>query len=238
MPYHKNTRKEDLINVLKEIGEQATSKETIIQLKTKLEKSAAFKNDPDFVINLLNLSVEDRQTKAERQLQETNSQPENVVDLKSLVDLMISDKFFDTLEPETASHIKIMQADEWMTPDELGKACDIFFTSKNGSLHEVRNPNTFKNWPTRRCKRRMGEPTTENGKCPISERRVGSNREDLVWKQDEAMDFALMREEERTCFKYLCFCILNNTEKSTLANTFSHQNKGLRQVAPILHLNQ
>ncbi|GFW08238.1 DUF5641 domain-containing protein [Trichonephila clavipes] len=46
-----------------EIGEQATSKETIIQLKTKLEKSAAFKDDPDFVINLLNLSVEDRQRK-------------------------------------------------------------------------------------------------------------------------------------------------------------------------------
>ncbi|GFX12658.1 integrase catalytic domain-containing protein [Trichonephila clavipes] len=76
MSYHKNTRKEDLINVLKEIGEQATSKETIMQLKTKLEKSAAFKDDPDFVINLLNLSVEDRQVKAERQLQETNSQLE------------------------------------------------------------------------------------------------------------------------------------------------------------------
>ncbi|GFV47822.1 retrovirus-related Pol polyprotein from transposon 17.6 [Trichonephila clavipes] len=300
MSFHKNTRKEDLINVLKEIGEQATSKETIIELKTKLEKSAAFKDDPDFVINLLNLSVEDRQAKAERQLQETNSQLElekiklqqiereielqkalaegqatqqsskgdtinlenliksvktltiqiptktenfglffqslersfrvknvpenlkaeilinilgerahnvllyikddeikeydlvkslilkefqptaqecllnfreakrqadethvqfatrlsamfkyylkirNVVDFKSLVDLMISDKFLDTLEPETASHIKIMQADQWMTPDKLGKACDIFFISKNRSLHDSRNPNTFK----------------------------------------------------------------------------------------------
>ncbi|GFV12598.1 hypothetical protein TNCV_4425511 [Trichonephila clavipes] len=50
-----------------------TSKETIIQLKTKLEKSAAFKDDPDFVMNLLNLSVEDRQTRAEQQLQVTNS---------------------------------------------------------------------------------------------------------------------------------------------------------------------
>ncbi|GFX81296.1 hypothetical protein TNCV_2512851, partial [Trichonephila clavipes] len=55
---------------------RATSKETIIEWKTKLEKPAAFKDDPDFVINLLNLSVEDRQAKAERQLQETNSQLE------------------------------------------------------------------------------------------------------------------------------------------------------------------
>ncbi|GFU74079.1 hypothetical protein TNCV_1642031 [Trichonephila clavipes] len=75
MSFHKNTRKEDLINK-GGLGEQATSKETIIELKTKLEKSAAFKDDPDFVINLLNLSVEDRQAKAERQLQETNSQLE------------------------------------------------------------------------------------------------------------------------------------------------------------------
>ncbi|GFV94824.1 transposon Tf2-6 polyprotein [Trichonephila clavipes] len=246
-----------------EIGEQATSKETIIELETKLEKSAAFKDDPDFVINLLNLSVEDRLAKAERQLQETNSQLElekiklqqieleielqktlaegqatqqersfrvknvpenlkaeilinilgerahnvllyikddeikeydlvkslilrefqptaqecllnfrkakrqadethvqfatrlsamfkyylkirNVVDFKSLVDLMISDKFLDTLEPETASYIKTMQADQWMAPDELGKACDIFFISKNRSLRDSRDPNTVK----------------------------------------------------------------------------------------------
>ncbi|GFV12599.1 transposon Tf2-9 polyprotein [Trichonephila clavipes] len=57
---------------------------------------------------------------------------------------MISDKFLDTLEPETASHITIMQADQWMTPDELGKACDIFFISKNRSLYDFRNPNTLK----------------------------------------------------------------------------------------------
>ncbi|GFU07725.1 hypothetical protein TNCV_4164201 [Trichonephila clavipes] len=73
MSYHKNTRKEDFISVLKAIGEQATSKEIIIHLKTKLEKSTAFKDDPDFVMNLLNLSVEGRQTKAEEQLQVINS---------------------------------------------------------------------------------------------------------------------------------------------------------------------
>ncbi|GFW53273.1 hypothetical protein TNCV_4710041 [Trichonephila clavipes] len=152
MSFHKNTRKEDLINVFKEIGEQATSKETIIQLKTKLEKSAAFKDDPDFVINLLNLSVEDRQAKAERQLQETNSQLElekiKLQQIEREIELQktLAEKQAtqNTLEPETASHIKIMQVDQWMTPDELGKACDIFFISKNRSLHDSRNPNTVK----------------------------------------------------------------------------------------------
>ncbi|GFW50786.1 retrovirus-related Pol polyprotein from transposon 297 [Trichonephila clavipes] len=41
-----------------------------------LLRNDAFKDDPDFVINLLNLSVEDRQAKDEQQLHETNSQLE------------------------------------------------------------------------------------------------------------------------------------------------------------------
>ncbi|GFQ74811.1 hypothetical protein TNCT_1301 [Trichonephila clavata] len=76
MSYHKCTRKEDLINVLNEIGEQVSSKETIFELKTKLENSKLFKDDPEFVMNLINLSIEDRQSKAEQQLQITNSQLE------------------------------------------------------------------------------------------------------------------------------------------------------------------
>ncbi|GFQ74271.1 hypothetical protein TNCT_513701 [Trichonephila clavata] len=76
MSYHKCTRKENLINVLNGIGEQVSSKETIIELKTKLENSKAFKDDPEFLKNLLNLSNEDRLTKAEQQLQITNSQLE------------------------------------------------------------------------------------------------------------------------------------------------------------------
>ncbi|GFQ98018.1 hypothetical protein TNCT_286381 [Trichonephila clavata] len=76
MSYHKCTRKEDLINVLNEIGEQVSSKETIFELKTKLENSKLFKDDSEFVMNMINLSIEDRQSKAEQQLQITNSQLE------------------------------------------------------------------------------------------------------------------------------------------------------------------
>ncbi|GFV70777.1 hypothetical protein TNCV_1946871 [Trichonephila clavipes] len=72
MSYHKNTRKEDFINVLKAIGEQAT----LNLSKNNLKKSAAFKDDPNFVMNLLNLPIEDRQTKSEQQLQVINSQLE------------------------------------------------------------------------------------------------------------------------------------------------------------------
>ncbi|GFQ68856.1 hypothetical protein TNCT_79851 [Trichonephila clavata] len=76
MSYHKCTRKEDLINVLNEIGEQVSSKETILELKTKLENSKLFKDDPEFLINMINLFIEDSQSKAEQQLQITYSQLE------------------------------------------------------------------------------------------------------------------------------------------------------------------
>ncbi|GFQ77040.1 hypothetical protein TNCT_2441 [Trichonephila clavata] len=76
MSYHKCTRKEDLINDLNEIGEQVFSKETIFELKTKLKNSKLFKDDPEFVMNKINLSIQGRQSKAERQLQITNSQLE------------------------------------------------------------------------------------------------------------------------------------------------------------------
>ncbi|GFU50660.1 hypothetical protein TNCV_2689491 [Trichonephila clavipes] len=45
MSFHKKIQERDLINVLKKVENKLLSKETIIELKTKLEKSAAFKDD-------------------------------------------------------------------------------------------------------------------------------------------------------------------------------------------------
>ncbi|GFW08684.1 hypothetical protein TNCV_2777021 [Trichonephila clavipes] len=69
-----NLRREAKQNILK-IQEENRSTYNRKRKEAHLYKKA-FKDDPDFVINMLNLSVEDRQAKAERQLQETNSQLE------------------------------------------------------------------------------------------------------------------------------------------------------------------
>ncbi|GFU83255.1 transposon Tf2-9 polyprotein [Trichonephila clavipes] len=132
MSFHKNTRKEDLINVLKEIGEQATSKETIIELKTKFEKSAAFKDDPDFC---------DKSAKFVRRGQAGESRTAAARDQLTT------------------------RADQWMTPDELGKACDIFFISKNRSLHDSRNPNSFKSKNEDACNDIIIPATDEKEAC-------------------------------------------------------------------------
>ncbi|GFX22880.1 integrase catalytic domain-containing protein [Trichonephila clavipes] len=44
---------------------------------------------------------------------------------ESLCDLIISDKLFETLNKETATHIGIREAEDWFRPIDLAKECDI-----------------------------------------------------------------------------------------------------------------
>ena len=60
---YKNTWKEDLINLLIELGESVSSDETIDQLKTKIETTQIFKDNAEIVDDLLNSIVEDRKNK-------------------------------------------------------------------------------------------------------------------------------------------------------------------------------
>ncbi|GFS48433.1 transposon Tf2-6 polyprotein [Trichonephila clavipes] len=56
---------------------------------------------------------------------------------ESLCDLIISDKLFETLNKETATHIGIREAEDWFRPINLAKECDIYISSKNGSHKEI-----------------------------------------------------------------------------------------------------
>ncbi|GFW70213.1 integrase catalytic domain-containing protein [Trichonephila clavipes] len=56
---------------------------------------------------------------------------------ESLCDLIISDKLFETLNKETATHIGIREAEDWFRPIDLAKECDIYISSKNGSHKET-----------------------------------------------------------------------------------------------------
>ncbi|GFS92211.1 integrase catalytic domain-containing protein [Trichonephila clavipes] len=52
---------------------------------------------------------------------------------ESLCDLLISDKLFETLNKETATHIGIREAEDWFRPIDLAKECDIYISSRIGS---------------------------------------------------------------------------------------------------------
>ncbi|GFV30556.1 transposon Tf2-6 polyprotein [Trichonephila clavipes] len=60
---------------------------------------------------------------------------------ESLCDLIISDKLFETLNKETATHIGIREAEDWFRPIDLAKECDIYISSRSGSHKEI--PITF-----------------------------------------------------------------------------------------------
>ncbi|GFV97519.1 transposon Tf2-6 polyprotein [Trichonephila clavipes] len=66
---------------------------------------------------------------------------------ESLCDLLISDKLFETLNKETATHIGIREAEDWFRPINLAKKdCEKRFKLKesNGHIHNRKNANTLK----------------------------------------------------------------------------------------------
>ncbi|GFX98892.1 transposon Tf2-6 polyprotein [Trichonephila clavipes] len=56
---------------------------------------------------------------------------------ESLCDLIISDKLFETLNKETATHIGIREAEDWFRPIDLAKECNIYISSRSGSRKET-----------------------------------------------------------------------------------------------------
>ncbi|GFV92931.1 transposon Tf2-6 polyprotein [Trichonephila clavipes] len=62
---------------------------------------------------------------------------EKVNSFESLCDLIISDKLFETLNKETATHIDIQEAEDWFRPIDLAKECDIYISSRSGSHKEI-----------------------------------------------------------------------------------------------------
>ncbi|GFU22218.1 CCHC-type domain-containing protein [Trichonephila clavipes] len=57
-------------------------------------------------------------------------------DFESVNQLIVADKMFEMLNSETATHIGVLQGEEWYKPRDLGKQCDIFYASKGKSYDE------------------------------------------------------------------------------------------------------
>ncbi|GFW86265.1 retrovirus-related Pol polyprotein from transposon opus [Trichonephila clavipes] len=57
-------------------------------------------------------------------------------DFESVNQVIVADKMFEMLDSETATHIGVLQGEEWYKPRDLGKQCDIFYASKGKSYDE------------------------------------------------------------------------------------------------------
>ncbi|GBO23130.1 Pro-Pol polyprotein, partial [Araneus ventricosus] len=62
-----------------------------------------------------------------------------VNDFDSLVNLIISDKIFETLDNEISAHIAVRQGENWLQPNDLAKQCDIYFIAKGRSFEEIKH---------------------------------------------------------------------------------------------------
>ncbi|GFV17443.1 retrovirus-related Pol polyprotein from transposon 412 [Trichonephila clavipes] len=134
------------------------TKTETVELKTKIENSSTFESDPDFVKTLIQnymISRNEREATLEKQSSRNFSETyiqfaarltanfqyycslRKVNSFESLCDLIISDKLFETLNKETATHIGIREAEDWFRPIDLAKECDIYISSRSGSHKEI-----------------------------------------------------------------------------------------------------
>ncbi|GFS52768.1 hypothetical protein TNCV_2995651 [Trichonephila clavipes] len=151
---YKNALKEDLIRVVEELDGTVESTDTIVKLKTKIENSSTFESDPDFVKTLIQNCIDERVSQNEREV--TSEQKielaklqlaklEKEIELQLVKNKALSlnpaakfeEKQFKTLNKETATHIGILEAEDWFRPIDLAKECDIYISSRSGSRKEI-----------------------------------------------------------------------------------------------------
>lgn len=60
-----------------------------------------------------------------------------VKDFKSLCELIVSDKIMSTLDKELMTHISVKQGESYFKPNELGRECDIYSSSRGKNKNET-----------------------------------------------------------------------------------------------------
>ncbi|GFV12243.1 transposon Tf2-6 polyprotein [Trichonephila clavipes] len=87
---------------------------------------------------------------------------EKVNSFESLCDLIISDKLFETLNKETATHIGIREAEDWFRPIDLAEECDIYISSRSGSHKEIPITYGYTQDPFKNRSQNFKQKTKEN----------------------------------------------------------------------------
>ncbi|GFY22153.1 integrase catalytic domain-containing protein [Trichonephila clavipes] len=216
MAFKLNLKKDELISVAVEMGLEIPSKAKIIDLKKLIESSAVYKNDIEFVRNLVENALEKKKAfqiksvpdelKAEillnilgervnnlltymsqedlsnyvkikelilrefeptpqeclgnfkkaRKLPSENyvqfasrlsatfdyyCQLRKVNEFRSLCDLIISDKIFETLDRDTMNHIATKQGETYFKPQQLGRECDVYLSARGKVSNDLMSKN-------------------------------------------------------------------------------------------------
>ncbi|GFT05471.1 retrovirus-related Pol polyprotein from transposon opus [Nephila pilipes] len=85
---------------------------------------------------------------------------------ESVTQLIIADKMFEMLDSETATHIGVLQGEEWYKPRDLGKQCEILYASKgktyDGPTRAKWNDSEKRSFHSNWGKQPFGEKKSDN----------------------------------------------------------------------------
>ncbi|GFV96182.1 integrase catalytic domain-containing protein [Trichonephila clavipes] len=163
-----NLKKDELISVAVEMGLEIPSKAKIIDLKKLIESSAVYKNDIEFVRSLVENALEKKKAfqiksvpdelKAEILLNILGERVNNLLtycnfrlllcqlrkvnEFRSLCDLIISDKIFETLDRDTMNHIATKQGETYFKPQQLGRECDVYLSARGKVSNNLMSRNS------------------------------------------------------------------------------------------------
>ncbi|GFV20710.1 uncharacterized protein TNCV_777551 [Trichonephila clavipes] len=136
----KNCRKEDLRIVALELGETVAEKVTIVELTEIIKENKYFKEDVEFVKELIQYTIEDHN---ERTGEGCNTLDALVKSVRILT-VKVPNRPEVRLK-KVASHISVRAGNDWFRPLELAKEIDLYNTSRGKSLKTLPNVLTRNN---------------------------------------------------------------------------------------------
>ncbi|GBM09749.1 hypothetical protein AVEN_101796-1 [Araneus ventricosus] len=153
-----------------------------------------------------------------------------VTDFKSLCDLIVSDKIFETLERELMTHIAVKQGESFFKPQQLGRECDVYLSSRGRSTKEL-NRNAVSEakrvvgnkWPTSKWRAdknvsKIFVSETKNITCVLCKRAYHSLSTCSHFRRLSVWDRAEVVKRNNLCFR--CFSPHKLNECRSVENCF------------------
>ncbi|GBM76027.1 hypothetical protein AVEN_47005-1, partial [Araneus ventricosus] len=153
-----------------------------------------------------------------------------VTEFKSLCDLIVSDKIFETLERELMTHIAVKQGESFFKPQQLGRECDVYLSSRGRSSKEL-NRNAVSEakrvvgnkWPTSKWRAdknvsKIFVSETKNVTCVLCKRAYHSLSTCSQFRRLSVWDRAEVVKRNNLCFR--CFSPHKLNECRSVENCF------------------
>ncbi|GBM74322.1 hypothetical protein AVEN_226999-1, partial [Araneus ventricosus] len=153
-----------------------------------------------------------------------------VTDFRSLCDLILSDRIFETLDRELMTHIAVKQGESFFKPQQLGRECDVYLSSRGRSTRELISRNAVSeakrvgnkwltsNWRADKNISKIFVSETKNINCVLCKRASHSLSTFSQFRRLSVWDRAEVVKRNNLCFR--CFSPHKLKECRSVKNCF------------------